>query len=95
MRRGGASSNLALRNETATVDFVTEWRIWVVWLDSEDQVVEKPWSKMEEASNDHMVKMFKSQDPPCTLNWGYMVPNSRYLGPNRGQEEGLGLKADP
>ena len=23
-------------------------------------------------------------DPPCTLNWGYMVPNSRYLGPNRG-----------
>ena len=21
------------------------------------------------------------QDPPCTLNWGYMVPNSRYLGP--------------
>ena len=20
------------------------------------------------------------QDPPCTLNWGYMVPNSRYLG---------------
>ena len=26
----------------------------------------------------------KLQDPPCTLNWGYMVPNSRYLGPNRG-----------
>ena len=24
------------------------------------------------------------QDPPCTLNWGYMVPNGRYLGPNRG-----------
>ena len=24
------------------------------------------------------------QDPPCTLKWGYMVPNSRYLGPNRG-----------
>ena len=24
------------------------------------------------------------QDPPCTLNWGYMVPNSRYLGHNRG-----------
>ena len=22
--------------------------------------------------------------PPCTLNWGYMVPNSGYLGPNRG-----------
>ena len=21
------------------------------------------------------------QDPPCTLNWGYMVPNSGYLGP--------------
>ena len=32
----------------------------------------------------------KSQDPPCTLNWGYMVPNNGYLGPNRGQEEGLG-----
>ena len=31
-----------------------------------------------------------SQDPPCTLNWGYMVPNSGYLSPNRGQEEGLG-----
>ena len=25
-----------------------------------------------------------SQDPPCTLNWGYIVPNSRYLGPSRG-----------
>ena len=25
-----------------------------------------------------------SQDPPCTLDWGYMVPYSRYLGPNRG-----------
>ena len=24
------------------------------------------------------------QDPPCTLNWGYMAPNSRYLGSNRG-----------
>ena len=24
------------------------------------------------------------QDLPCTLNWGYMVPNGRYLGPNRG-----------
>ena len=23
------------------------------------------------------------QDLTCTLNWGYMVPNSRYLGPNR------------
>ena len=23
------------------------------------------------------------QDPPCTLNWGYMVPNSRYLGRRR------------
>ena len=33
------------------------------------------------------------QDPPCTLNWGYMVPNSRYLGPNRGEEEGLGWGA--
>ena len=24
------------------------------------------------------------RDLPCTLNWGYMVPNSGYLGPNRG-----------
>ena len=32
----------------------------------------------------------QDQDLPCTLNWGYMVPNSGYLGPNRGQEEGLG-----
>ena len=24
------------------------------------------------------------QDPPSTLNWGYMVPNRGYLGPNRG-----------
>ena len=24
------------------------------------------------------------QDRPCTLNWGYMVPNSVYLSPNRG-----------
>ena len=24
------------------------------------------------------------QDRPFTLNWGYMVPNSKYLGPNRG-----------
>ena len=25
-----------------------------------------------------------NQDPPCTLNWGYMVPNNGYLGLNRG-----------
>ena len=24
------------------------------------------------------------QDPPSTLNWGYMVPNNGYLGPDRG-----------
>ena len=24
------------------------------------------------------------QDLPCTLNWGFVVPNSGYLGPNRG-----------
>ena len=24
------------------------------------------------------------QDLPCTLNWGYMVPNDGYLSPNRG-----------
>ena len=23
-----------------------------------------------------------NQDPPCTLDWGYMVPTSGYLGPN-------------
>ena len=39
-------------------------------------------------SRDHAEPTY--QDPPCTLSWGYMVPNSRYLGPNRGQEEGLG-----
>ena len=22
-----------------------------------------------------------NQDPPCTLNWGCIVPNSRYIGP--------------
>ena len=25
-----------------------------------------------------------SNQDPCTLNWGYMVTNNRYLGPNRG-----------
>ena len=29
-------------------------------------------------------KVGNIQDPPCTLNWGYMVPSSGYLGPNRG-----------
>ena len=24
------------------------------------------------------------QDPPCTLKLGYLVPNSGYLGSNRG-----------
>ena len=24
------------------------------------------------------------QDPPCTLNWEYMVPDSRYLGLKKG-----------
>ena len=33
-----------------------------------------------------------NQDLPCTLHWGYVVPNSGYLGPNRGQEEGLGMQ---
>ena len=27
---------------------------------------------------------FNYQDPPCTLNLGYMVPNSAYLGVYRG-----------
>ena len=26
----------------------------------------------------------KYQDLPCSLNWGYIVPNSRYLSLNRG-----------
>ena len=26
----------------------------------------------------------RSQDPPCTLKLDHMVPNSGYLGPNRG-----------
>ena len=25
-----------------------------------------------------------SQDPPCALNWGFLVSNNGYLGPNRG-----------
>ena len=29
-------------------------------------------------------KVSVHQDLPCTLNWGYMVPNSGYLSPNRG-----------
>ena len=27
-------------------------------------------------------RMHVNQDLPCTLNWGYMFPNSGYLGPN-------------
>ena len=30
------------------------------------------------------------QDVPCTLNWGFIVPNNGYLGPYGGQEEGPG-----
>ena len=37
------------------------------------------WSNRTSVEFDSMY-----QDPPCTLNWGYMVPNSGYLGPNRG-----------
>ena len=29
-------------------------------------------------------RMICYQDLPCTLNWGYMIPNSGYLGSNRG-----------
>ena len=25
------------------------------------------------------------QDPPSTLNWGYMAPDSGYLGPDKGR----------
>ena len=31
-----------------------------------------------------LIKSGENQDPPSTLNWRYMVPNSRYLGPNKG-----------
>ena len=30
------------------------------------------------------IRAARFQDPPCTLNSGYMVPNSRYLGRNKG-----------
>ena len=36
----------------------------------------------EMALREDTMAMF--QDPPCTLNWGYMVPNNGYLGHNRG-----------
>ena len=38
----------------------------------------QPWSA------DGPVCMEIYQNLPCTLNWGYMVPNSGYLSPNRG-----------
>ena len=36
--------------------------------------------------------LFIDQDLPCTLNWGYMVPNSGNLSP---KEEGLGTGVVP
>ena len=33
---------------------------------------------------DPEIDLPNTQDLPCTLNWAYMVPNSGYLGPNRG-----------
>ena len=37
-----------------------------------------------------MICVFGYQDPPGTLNWGHMASNSRYLGTDRKQVEGLG-----
>ena len=31
-------------------------------------------------------------DPPTTLNWGYMAPNTGQLGPNRVWEDGQNSK---
>ena len=30
------------------------------------------------------VNIWEYQDLPCTLNWGYMVPNSGFFGPHEG-----------
>ena len=41
-------------------------------------------SQIEKKMEDEMETGIIYQDPPCTLNWGYMVPNSGCLSPNRG-----------
>ena len=41
-------------------------------------------NQMEKKMENEMETGIIYQDPPCTLNWGYMVPNSGYLSPNRG-----------
>ena len=42
-------------------------------------------NQMEKKMENEMDTGVIYQDPPCSLNWGYMVPNSRYLSPtNRG-----------
>ena len=41
-------------------------------------------NQMEKTMENEMETGIIYQDPPCTLNWGYMVPYCRYLGPNRG-----------
>ena len=41
-------------------------------------------NQMEKKMENEMETGIIHQDPPCTLNWGYMVPNSGYLSPNRG-----------
>ena len=40
-------------------------------------------NQMEKNMENEMETGIIYQDPPCSLNWGYMVLNSRYLGPNR------------
>ena len=40
--------------------------------------------KMEKKMENEMETGIIYQDPPCTLNCRYMVPTSRYSGPNRG-----------
>ena len=42
------------------------------------------------SSKTELVTSSVTKDPPCTLNWGYRVPNSGYLGPTSRKEEGLG-----
>ena len=41
-------------------------------------------NQMEKTMEHEMETGIIYQDPPCTLNWEYMVPYSRYLGPNCG-----------
>ena len=50
------------------------------WLPTADGTVSPTQSANQAAS----IRREESQYPLCTLKLGYMVPNSGYLGPNRG-----------